>query len=207
MHDEYEFQFLKGSPVPLIPYVPDCVHADCPHDGIENATIYGAMCPAHLKGFQTRFDQFPRQEYVFRLRPSVTDERGTITNLFNGSLGHVAIITCAPGAIRAKHYHPPGNHQIMYALKGDYLATSQEVDPKGLLVPGTRRVQWVREGCVAEVPSMLAHGYYWPGACDDEYTHLTSIFLNLNLQARHLEGYGKHTLPMPSLEVATKLEE
>ncbi len=130
-----------------------------------------------------------------------SDARGEIINITD----HVAVITCVEGSVRAQHWHPGQNVQLMYLVFGRYAAASEEVDAEGRLIPNTRNVQIVEAGQLAECPANLAHAY----------TFLQdSLFLNLNTEPRDPGGYGKHTIPiairaptMDEIVVASKAKE
>ena len=54
------------------------------------------------------------------------DARGEIFNLFEGPLGHVALITSKKGSVRANHYHKQ-DHQTIYLIRGGYESWSCDV--------------------------------------------------------------------------------
>lgn len=183
----------------------ECAIAECHREAVEEerkqedsqtGTAESAkppfdLCLQHIEEWASRFHFYGtsgRQEYVIALKPSFTDERGSILNILNCPIEHVAIITCAKGSTRANHYHPPGNTQFMFCVSGRYLASSQEVDRRlGTLIPGTLKTQLIRAGDLHEAPAMLGHRY--------DFLEPT-VFLNLNTKLRHADGYGRHTLPI-----------
>jgi len=54
---------------------------------------------------------------VVTIKPSFTDDRGTITNVLEEPISSIVLITCRKGAIRANHYHKKDSHWS-YMLKG-----------------------------------------------------------------------------------------
>ena len=57
-------------------------------------------------------------DYPFvEIPQSFSDERGTIENIADGTLGDVAIITSVAGAVRANHVHKDDWH-LSYVVRG-----------------------------------------------------------------------------------------
>jgi uncharacterized RmlC-like cupin family protein len=64
--------------------------------------------------FQERhFENYP----FVKIPQSFNDERGTIDNIADGTLGDVAVITSVAGAIRANHVHKEDWH-LSYMVQG-----------------------------------------------------------------------------------------
>jgi oxalate decarboxylase/phosphoglucose isomerase-like protein (cupin superfamily) len=58
-----------------------------------------------------------RESTLTEIRPPFTDARGEILNLLDLAIGSVSLITSAPGAVRANHYHKTDWHYC-YMEKG-----------------------------------------------------------------------------------------
>ena len=58
-------------------------------------------------------------ETLKHIDPAVVDARGAITNLFEGRIEHIALITSKKGTVRANHYHKK-DHQYIYLLTGAF---------------------------------------------------------------------------------------
>jgi len=137
-----------------------------------------------------------RYEIIIHVDPAFVDRRGAIVNVLQSDdallpeecrISHVAVIDCIEGAIRANHYHPPGNVQFMYLISGAYRSLSVPLNEAGLPV-GEVVEQRHRAGDLSRVEGMIGHAY--------EFTE-PSVFVNINTQSRHADGFGQHTLPLP----------
>lgn len=56
-------------------------------------------------------------ENVKKIVPSFEDNRGTISDILDGEIRHIGIITSKSGAVRGKHYHKKAT-QYIYVLSG-----------------------------------------------------------------------------------------
>jgi quercetin dioxygenase-like cupin family protein len=90
-------------------------------------------------------------ETVKHIKASVKDGRGDIFNLFEGKVGHVALITSKKGSVRANHYHRE-DQQYMYLVKGAYESHSCDVNN-----PEKKQVLHVKAGDLVCTPPMTAH--------------------------------------------------
>lgn len=63
---------------------------------------------------------------VKKLKPAITDERGSITDILNEKLNHVGVIVTKKGSIRANHYHKL-SFQYNYILSGKFEVFIAEV--------------------------------------------------------------------------------
>jgi len=73
-----------------------------------------------------------KQEYflnypLVEIPQSFKDERGLISNIADGRLGDVAVISSAPQAIRANHYHEEDWH-LSFLLSGKMLYSWKSLD-------------------------------------------------------------------------------
>jgi len=114
------------------------------------------------------------------------DARGEITNLVQGDLNHVAIITSKAGSVRANHWHPGTNVQHMYLVSGRYRALSAPLDKEGNPIGEVKEII-VEAGEIATVGPYIAHAYEF---LED------SVFININSAERQPDGYGEHTIPL-----------
>ena len=80
-----------------------------------------------------------------------SDWRGEIYNLFEGRLGHVALITSKKGSVRANHYHKE-DHQYIYLVSGAYKSYSCDIQN-----PNKKQVLEVKPGDIVETPPLIAH--------------------------------------------------
>jgi len=73
--------------------------------------------PDELKNYFSKADI---QNYPFIKFPqNFVDERGTITNVADGLIGDIAVITSKPESVRANHYHKTDWH-ITYLINGSF---------------------------------------------------------------------------------------
>ena len=66
-------------------------------------------------------------ETVKHINAAFRDGRGEIFNVFEGKIGHVALITSKKGSVRANHYHNR-DHQYMYLISGAYESHSCDIE-------------------------------------------------------------------------------
>ena len=90
-------------------------------------------------------------ETVKRIKSAWSDDRGDIFNMFEGPIHHIAHITCAPGSVRANHYHKT-LHQYMYCISGEFESWSCDVDN-----PEEKKMIVVKPGQIVDTPAMVAH--------------------------------------------------
>jgi len=90
-------------------------------------------------------------ETVKTIESAFTDERGSIFNMFEGPIHHIAHITCSEGAVRANHYHKT-LHQYMYCLSGEFESWSCDMDD-----PKNKKMILVNPGMIVDTPAMVAH--------------------------------------------------
>jgi quercetin dioxygenase-like cupin family protein len=105
---------------------------------------------------------------------AVTDVRGMITNVFEGRVEHVALITSKMGSVRANHYHKE-DHQYIYLVSGAYESHSCDVEN-----PDKKQVLLVKAGDLVDTPPLTAHA--------QKFTE-DSVFLALSTRQR---GEGKY---------------
>lgn len=65
-------------------------------------------------------------EYKLFPGPAFVDKRGSITNVLEAPIEHVAFITSRRRSVRANHYHRQET-QYIYLLRGLFEATSRDV--------------------------------------------------------------------------------
>ena len=98
-------------------------------------------------------DQF--YESVTHPPVAFEDERGRITNIINNPIQHVAVISSAPGAVRANHWHPY-DVQRQFVIYGKVRAVSAPVDEAGVLL-GSPRETVLMQGDLAECNPRIGH--------------------------------------------------
>lgn len=116
---------------------------------------------------------------------AVSDARGDIFNLFEGPIGHVALITSKKGSVRANHYHKK-DHQVMYLVSGAYESHSCDVRD-----PSKKQVLRVKAGDLVDTPAFIAHA--------QKFTE-DSVFLALSTRMREQGKYEEDTLAYPVIE-------
>ncbi len=124
-------------------------------------------------------------ETLKHIDPAVVDARGAITNIFEGLIGHVALITSKKGTVRANHYHKE-DHQYIYLISGAYESHSCEVQN-----PAKKQVLKVRPGDIVYTPSLTAHA--------QKFTE-DSVFLALSTRQREQGKYEDDTIAFPVIE-------
>lgn len=118
-------------------------------------------------------------ETLRHISPAFVDHRGAISNLFEGPLGHVALITSTAGSVRGNHYHNH-DHQYIYLISGAYESHCCPVDE-----PDNRQVLHVRPGDIVETPPRIAHA--------QRFTE-DSVFLALTTREREDGKYEADTI-------------
>lgn len=127
-----------------------------------------------------------RYEKVSHPKIAHEDARGSILNIFQGPLEHVAVITRKAGSVFAEHWHPGENTQRMFLLSGRYRVRSVPLDESGNPI-GEIKEFIAEAGDLTETGSYIGHAYEALEDC---------VFLNLNSAGRDPEGYGIHTIPL-----------
>lgn len=134
-----------------------------------------AYTPTQIRAFQTirrenrRFRLGLERESVFRVKYGFSDKRGTITNVLEMPIKHVALITSRAGAIRGNHFHKEET-QYIYCVEGSFLTKSKDVRGKLPVV-----TQKVGSGDLVITPPYVAHQH--------QYLENT-IVVNLNTAPR-----------------------
>lgn len=124
-------------------------------------------------------------EKVTHIGASFMDERGVITNIFEGTIEHVAIITSKKGTVRANHYHK-NLHQYIYLVSGALETHCCEVND-----PSKRQMHLVKPGDLIDTPPMLAHA--------QKFTE-DSVFIALSTRKRHDGKYEEDTTAFQVIE-------
>lgn len=120
--------------------------------------------------------------FLKKLKPFHTDERGTMTYLFDEEvkITSALIISSKKGAIRANHYHKKDSHYA-YMLKGKMEYTYQVLNLKSK----RRKTLVVKEGEIVYTPPMVVHAMKF---LED------SVFLALTTEKRDRKKYEKDTV-------------
>lgn len=118
-------------------------------------------------------------EKIKHIEPAFRDARGEIHNLFEGTLGHVALITSKKGSVRGNHYHKQ-DVQYIYLVSGAYESHCCPVDN-----PDKKQVLQVRAGDIVETPPHIAHAQYFT---ED------SVFLAFSTRMREQGKYEDDTI-------------
>ena len=113
------------------------------------------------------------------------DHRGEIYNVFEGKLGHVALITSKKGSVRANHYHK-SDLQYIYLISGAYESHSCSIRH-----PEKKQVLYVKPGDIVETPPLIAHA--------QKFTE-DSAFLALSTREREAGKYEDDTLSFQVIE-------
>ncbi len=120
-------------------------------------------------------------ETVRKIKPEFSDERGSIINIIDKPIGHVAIIDSKAGSIRANHYHPEQT-QYIYLISGKYESVSKDLRNGDDAEVETIAI---RAGDLVITPPMIAHAM--------RFTE-DSVMLNLTTdEDRDPENFDKHT--------------
>ncbi len=118
-------------------------------------------------------------EKKWHIDPAFVDARGAITNVFEGRIEHIALITSKKGTVRANHYHKK-DHQFIYLVSGAF--NSHSVDTRDT---SKRLVLEIKPGDIVETPALIAHA--------QEFTE-DSVFLALTTCQRESGKYEEDTL-------------
>lgn len=121
-------------------------------------------------------------EQLKHIDSAVIDIRGSITNLFEGRIEHIALITSRKGSVRANHYHKE-DHQYIYLVSGAYESHCCEVRH-----PEKRQVLKVKPGDLVYTPPLIAHA--------QKFTE-DSVFLALSTRQREDGKYESDTVAFP----------
>lgn len=124
-------------------------------------------------------------ETLKHMDPAVVDARGVITNLFEGRIEHIALITSKKSTVRANHYHKE-DHQYIYLVSGAYESHSADVRN-----PAYKQVLQVKPGDLVYTPPLIAHA--------QKFTQ-DSVFLALSTRQREQGKYEDDTLAYPVIE-------
>ena len=124
-------------------------------------------------------------ETLRHLSPAAVDFRGAITNIFEGALGHVALITSKKGSVRGNHYHKQ-DHQYIYLVSGAFESHSCNVRN-----PEKKRILKVKAGDIVDTPPLTAHA--------QKFTE-DSVFLALSTRQREEGKYEDDTVAFSVIE-------
>jgi len=118
-------------------------------------------------------------ETLKHIDPACLDERGTITNVFEGPLEHVALIHSKQGSIRGNHYHKQ-DIQYIYLVAGEFESHSCDIRN-----PKEKQVLQVKPGDLVATPPLTAHA--------QRFTQ-DSVFLALSTRPREEGKYENDTV-------------
>lgn len=118
-------------------------------------------------------------EVIKKVEPAFVDDRGTIINILEEPICHVAIIFSKKGSIRGNHYHPE-QIQHVYLVSGLYESVSKDVRDKNAKVEKVL----VEAGSLVTTLPMIAHAMRF---LED------SVILNLTTGHRYSHEFSKHT--------------
>lgn len=124
-------------------------------------------------------------ETLKHISAAFKDARGEILNVFEGKIGHVALITSEKGSVRANHYHHK-DHQYMYLISGAYESYSCDIDH-----PNQKQVLKVKSGDIVSTPPLIAHA--------QKFTE-DSVFLALSTREREEGKYENDTVAFQVIE-------
>ena len=124
-------------------------------------------------------------ETLKHIDPAVRDNRGDIINVFEGQVGHVALITSKKGSVRANHYHKK-DHQYIYLVSGAYESHSCSIEN-----PSKKQILKVRAGDIVYTPPLAAHA--------QKFTE-DSVFLALSTLQREEGKYENDTVAFQVIE-------
>jgi len=124
-------------------------------------------------------------ETVRHIDPAFVDARGAIHNLFEGQLGHVALITSIAGSVRANHYHKQ-DLQYIYLVSGEYESYSCPIEE-----PENVHMIVVKPGDIVKTPALIAHA--------QKFTK-DSVFLAFSTRLREEGKYEDDTLAYPVIQ-------
>ena len=124
-------------------------------------------------------------ETLTHIPAAISDARGLITNVFEGRVEHVALITSKKGSVRGNHYHKQ-DHQYIYLVSGAFESHSVDVQN-----PGKKHVLNVKAGGLVNTPPMTAHA--------QKFTE-DSVFLALSTRQREQGRYETDTIAYQVIE-------
>src|SRR3989338_5037201 len=124
-------------------------------------------------------------ETIRHIDPAFTDWRGAITNVFEGRIEHIALITSKKGSVRANHYHKK-DHQYIYLVSGAFESHSCHVEQ-----PEKKQVLYMKAGDIVETPPLVAHA--------QKFTE-DSVFLALTTLQRESGKYEEYTISFPVIK-------
>lgn len=124
-------------------------------------------------------------ETLKHIDPAVVDARGAISNLFEGRIEHVALITSKKGSVRANHYHKE-DQQHIYLISGAY--ESHSVDTRNT---SKKQVLKVIPGDIVFTPALIAHA--------QKFTE-DSVFLAFSTRQREQGKYESDTIAYQVIE-------
>ena len=90
-------------------------------------------------------------ETLKHIDPAVKDARGEIINVFEGLIGHVALISSKKDSVRGNHYHKK-DHQYIYLVSGEFESHSCDVSN-----PSRKNILKVKPGDIVDTPPLTAH--------------------------------------------------
>ena len=124
-------------------------------------------------------------EALKHIDPAVVDPRGAISNIFEGRIEHVALITSKKGSVRANHYHKE-DHQYIFLVSGAYESHCCDIRN-----PSKKQILHVRPGDIVYTPPLIAHA--------QKFTE-DSVFLALSTRQREEGKYEQDTLAFQVIE-------
>ncbi len=124
-------------------------------------------------------------EKKWHIDPAIKDIRGEITNVFEGRIEHIALITSKKGTVRANHYHKQ-DHQFIYLVSGAFESHSVDINNTS-----KRLVLEIKPGDIVETPALIAHA--------QKFTE-DSVFLALTTRQREQGKYEEDTIAYPVVE-------
>lgn len=124
-------------------------------------------------------------EKKWHIDPAIKDIRGEITNVFEGRIEHIALITSKKGTVRANHYHKQ-DHQFIYLVSGAFESHSVDINNTS-----KRLVLEIKPGDIVETPALIAHA--------QKFTE-DSVFLALTTRQREAGKYEEDTIAYPVVE-------
>ena len=124
-------------------------------------------------------------EKIKHIDPAFIDERGVITNIIEGEIEHIAIITSKKGTVRANHYHK-NIYQYIYLVSGELETHCCDIN-----TPDKKIVQLVKPGDLIDTPPLIAHAQYFTQ---------DSVFIALSTKKRLDGKYENDTIAFQVIE-------
>lgn len=117
---------------------------------------------------------------IKKIDPVHSDERGIITDLLNGEIGHVGVITTKKGITRGNHYHKK-SMQYSYTFSGKFEVLIANVN-------NTTKVEKIilNAGEMITIPPNTVHSFK---ALEDNTT-----MIDLISQSRAGDGYERDVI-------------